>query len=305
MAGRRHAIGYTLWPGNFELTDPGSLLDEAEALGVDSVEIPLFTTRLIADGKVHEPAMRWFERHLDGRDLGRSTHAMLSINLMDTQERLPAHETVARANIEVSARLGARHMVLHCGLSDAAGPALEAAYGRQRECLARLGDAAAQHGVIVCVETIWSFDGRETALPSRLAAELREIGHPNVMATLDYAHASLQSDLKGANLCDELVAIAPLSPHLHLNDCFAREKDIPIALPAEAMAYGSGDLHLPIGWGSLDWDAMLGDLDYPDQPIVLNQELHPTYWYALKDDVAELRRLAALMERRNTVARAL
>lgn len=299
MGEREYRVGYTLWPGNFELTDPGRFLDEAEDLGVDNVEIPFFTTRLIANGRIQEQAMRWFEGQTRGRRLGYSTHGMLTINLMDEPERLAVHETVAKANIELTARLGGRHMVLHCGLAaDSAPDALAAAYGRQRESLARLGDFAREHDVIICVETIWSFDGRETALASELARELHAIGHPNVMATLDYAHIALQADLKGADLMSEIAAISPLSPHLHLNDCFGSEKALPIALPAEAMAYGSGDLHLPIGWGSLDWDRMLGEVDYPDQPLILNQELHPTYWYALADDVAEMRRLTGVMEKR-------
>lgn len=298
MAEKSHRIGYTLWPANFELTHPAPFLDEAESLGVDTVEIPFFTTRLIADGRIQERAMRWFEGHLEDRSLGYSTHAMLTINLMDDAERLPAHERVARANIELTARLGAQHMVLHCGLAEDPEPGpLADAYGRQRDCLSRLGDFAAQHDVLICVETIWSFDGRETALPGKLAEEIRAIGHPQVLATVDFAHAALQSHLKGADLMQEVRAIAPLAPHLHLNDCFGAEKPLPIALPAEAMAYGSGDLHLPLGWGSLDWDRMLGEPDYPDRPLILNQELHPTYWYALADDVAELRRLSGLIKR--------
>ena len=300
MTAQRHSIGYTLWPSTFELTEPGRYLDEAESLGVDTVEIPFFTTRLIANGRIHERAMRWFEDQTRGRSVGYSTHGMLSINLMDNPSRIPLHENAAKANIELTARLGARHMVVHCGLApDPDRAALEAAYGQQRESLARLGDFAAQHDVIICVETIWSFDGRETALPGKLAAELRAIAHPNVMATLDYAHSALQSSLKGADLMDEIRQLAPLAPHIHLNDCFGVDKDVAIALPAEAMAYGSGDLHLPLGWGSLDWDRLLGEPDYPDQPIILNQELHPTYWYALEDDIAEMRRLVGVMQRRN------
>lgn len=300
MTNELHRIGYTLWPENFELTDPGPLLDQAEVLGVDTVEIPFFTTRLIANGRLHPRAVRWFEGQMRGRTLGYSSHAMLSINLMDDAARLPAHERVARANIELSARLGARTMVLHCGLADGTDArALDAAYGRQRDSLARLGDFAAQHGVTICVETIWSFDGRETALPGKLAAELRAVGHDHVLATLDYAHAALQSDLRGADLMEQVRAIAPVVGHIHLNDCFAVETGIPIALPAEAMAYGSGDLHLPLGWGNLDWDALLGQPDYPDRPLILNQELHPTYWYALEDDIAEMRRLVGLLQRRN------
>jgi sugar phosphate isomerase/epimerase len=296
---KRHRIGYTLWPENFDLVDPGSFLDEAEELGVDTVEIPLFAARLIADGAILEPAMRIFENRMQGRRLGYSTHALLSINLMDAPERLELHEKIARACIEVTARFGARNMVLHCGLAEDASPdALEAAYARQREYLARLGDFAAQHEVLICVETIWNFDKRETALPGRLATEIRTVGHDAVRATLDYAHAALQCGLKGADLMTEIAEIAPLSHHLHLNDCFGTVRDGPISLPGEALAYGSGDLHLPLGWGGLPWEKLLTEPAYPEQ-VILNDELHPTYWGVLGDDVAEMRRLAGLMERRN------
>ena len=277
------------------------MLDEAEAAGVDTVEIPLFTTRLIADGRIQERALAWFGGHLAGRALGYTTHAMLSINLMDEPHRLAEHETVARTNIELSARLGARRMVLHCGLTAEQAPeAVEDAFARQRACLHRLAEFAAEHDVLICLETIWSFDGRETALPGKLAEEIRAVGHDHLRATLDYAHAALQSALRGADLGREIRSIAPLSPHLHLNDCFGVEKDVAIALPAEASAYGTGDLHLPLGWGSLDWETMLAGPAYPNGPITLNQELHPAYWFALADDVREMRRLAELMGRQST-----
>lgn len=298
----RYRVGYTLWPENFELMDPGAFLDEAEALGVDTVEIPLFATRLIADGRIVEPAFRWFEARTRNRKVGYSAHAMLTINLMDHAEMLPLHERIARANIELSARLGARVMVLHCGLASDPDPAnLEDAYARQRESLVRLGDFAERHDILICVETIWNFDGRETALPARLAAEINAVDHESVRATLDYAHSALQCRLKGVDLMQQVKAIAPLAHHLHLNDCFGVELPAPIALPAEAMAYGSGDLHLPLGWGNLPWERLLTEPSYPDD-LILNQELHPTYWYALDQDVAEMRRLSSLMTRQNTAA---
>lgn len=296
---KRHRIGYTLWPANFDLVEPGAFMDEAEELGVDTVEIPLFATRLIADGTVLEPAMRIFENQMQGRRLGYTVHALLSINLMDRPDKLDRHEKAARACIEIAARFGARILVLHCGLSAETSPeALDAAYARQRECLARLGDFAARRGVLVCVETIWNFDGRETALPGRLAAEIRTVDHDAVRATLDYAHAALQCNLKGADLMTEIAEIAPLAHHLHLNDCFGVVRDGVATLPGEALAYGSGDLHLPLGWGALAWERLLTEPAYPENAI-LNDELHPNYWSALGEDLAEMRRLAGLMERRN------
>jgi len=297
---REVSIGYTLWPGNFELTYPGPLLDEAEGLGVDTVEVPLFTTRVIVDGKLHEDAFRLFSAPFQGRKLGLTTHAMLTINLMDSADRLPAHERVLEANIEVTARLGAKRMVVHCGMSDAHfGTELEDAYARQRESLGRMAVVAEAHDVTLCVETIWNFDGRETALPSRLAEEIAAIGSSRVRATVDYAHSLLQCTLKGANFHEEIAAIAPVSDHLHLNDCFRPEKPFPIALPAEEVAYGGGDLHLPLGWGGIPWERVLTEPAYPNVPLTMNQELHPTFWPALAEDVATMRRLRDVMQGRN------
>ena len=298
---KRVQIGFTLWPSNFDLVDPAPLLDEAEALGVDTVEVPFFAARLISDGTILEPTTRIFELALAGRRLGVTTHALLSINLMDAPGPLGRHEALARACIELTARLGARRMVLHCGLSAERGDALEGAYARQREALGRLGDFAAERGVVVCLETVWNFDGRETALPGRLADEIRAVGHDAVRATLDYAHAALQCTIKGADLMDEVRALAPLADHLHLNDCFGVVRAEAADLPAEALAYGSGDLHLPLGWGALPWERLLTEPDYPDE-VILNDELHPAYWSALPADVAEMRRLAHRMARGNAGA---
>ena len=291
-------IGYTLWPANFDLVDPAPFLDEAEGLGVDTVEVPFFAARLMANGAVLEPTARLFEKRLEGRRLTCSTHALLSINLMGPADERARHERLAETCIELTARLGGRNMVLHCGLSAENGEALEEAYARQREALARLGEVAARNGVVICVETIWSFDGRETALPSRLAEEIRAVGHDSVRATLDYAHAALQCSVKGVDLMAETAALAPLAVHIHVNDCFGSVHDGAIPLASESLAYGSGDLHLPLGWGDLPFEKLMTEPAYPDE-VIVNDELHPTYWRALDADVAEMRRLAGLMTGRN------
>ena len=61
VAVKQNPIGYTLWPASFDLVDPASFLDEAEGLGVDTVEVPLFACRLIANGAILEPMIRIFE----------------------------------------------------------------------------------------------------------------------------------------------------------------------------------------------------------------------------------------------------
>src|SRR5208337_4608168 len=160
---------------------------------------------------------------------------------------------------EVSAEIGAAHLILHTGhtreLSEAAN---EAAFGRQREALAALGEMAAAHSMIIAVENIFvSEAGAYTALPSRLAREIEAIGHPNVRACLDFSHAAITCKAQGADYFTEAKALARVARHLHLHDSFGDPVQLRTYTRSERVAYGLGDLHLPIGWGSLPWHDML------------------------------------------------
>ena len=76
---KTHRIGYTLWPANFDLIEPGRYLDEAQMLGVDMVEIPFFATRLIADNRPLEPALKLFEAAMEGRSIGYTPKANIKV----------------------------------------------------------------------------------------------------------------------------------------------------------------------------------------------------------------------------------
>lgn len=84
----------------------------------------------------------------------------------------------------------------------------------------------------------------------------------------------------------------------HVHDSFGRPKPTAMHAPSEELAFGLGDLHLPLGWGDLPFEELMTGPAYPDE-VIVNDELHPTYWRALGDDVAEMRRLARLMTRDN------
>jgi sugar phosphate isomerase/epimerase len=69
-----------------------------------------------------------------------------------------------------------------------------------RQWLSRAGDLARQHGLYLCVETLFGgYVGMtHAASPSRLATELSLISHPHVVATLDFSHSYLQPFLSEA-----------------------------------------------------------------------------------------------------------
>lgn len=286
------ACGYSLREGSPEFDDLGAALDEAEALGVDVVELPAYAWHLIIGGRILDNRLRDLTRRLADRPFGYTVHGPLSINLMDVAERLPRHEAVLAAAIRITGAIGADHLVVHTGLVRAPGDDIEVAYARQRDALARAGELAADAGVILCVENVFRFDGaRETASPAKLAGELDAIGHPAVKATLDVSHAFIRCAENRLDPLAEIAALAPFVEHLHLHDSFGRPSEIWTYDPAEAAAFGEGDLHLPIGWGSIEWQKVIEATPLAPGAIAI-LELNPRHWREIGDQVPVLRDLA-------------
>jgi sugar phosphate isomerase/epimerase len=288
-----------------DLSDFAEELDMIEALGVEAIELPTYDMDIVIGGRIRRPQLEALRRACAGRSVDFSVHGPLAINFMDEAYRLPRHMEVLQASLEVAAEVGAEHYVMHSGLTPVQqGPGIEAAYLRQREWLAKAGEAARQNGIVLCVETLFAgFDGRgHASSPKRLAAELAAIAHPNVMATIDFSHAYLKLDYDGRrdDFVEEIKALAPWGRHLHMHDSFGRQDDIWMFTEGERLAYGHGDLHLPVGWGDIPWETLIAECTFPEG-VLFNIELKERYWYAAQETVDATKSLA---ERAKTVARA-
>ena len=56
---------------------------------------------------------------------------------------------------------------------------------------------------------------------------------------------------------------------------------------------GIGDLHMPLGWGDIDWDTIFGELDFlPD--TVMMMEIGPRYRSEQPESLRRARELACL-----------
>ncbi|MBL8584230.1 MAG: TIM barrel protein [Rhizobiaceae bacterium] len=279
-----------------DLSDFGDELDMIEDLGVESIEIPTFDMDLVVGGRVRRPQLKALARACAGRDIGYSVHGPLAINFMDAAWRLPRHFEVLLASMEVAAEIGAENYVLHSGLIvSQQSDAVEAGYMRQREWLSKAGEAARDLGLTICVETLFGgFRGEEqTASPARLATELAAIAHPNVMATIDFSHSYIKLDYDGQR--DEFVSqmgrLAPFARHLHIHDSFGRQDDIWVYSEGERLAFGHGDLHLPVGWGDIPWATLMAECVFAPG-VLFNIELNQRYWYAAQECVDATKELA-------------
>ncbi|MEP9354081.1 TIM barrel protein [Xanthobacter sp. KR7-65] len=284
-------VGYSIRSGSPEFEDLVAKLDEAEALGVDFVELPAFAWTLVVNGEVRPDRLERLVRMTRERPFGYTVHGPLAINLMAPKAHLPRHAALLDAMIDVAGALGAPTLVLHSGCIRGDDD-VAVAYSRQREALTRAGDRAAAQGVTLCVENIFRFEPmRETALPSRLAGEIDAIDHPFVRATLDVSHAWLRASDARADFAAEIAALAPYARHVHVHDSFGRPAESWIMDESERLALGEGDLHLPLGWGGIDWDDVARRCRLAAGTVV-NLELHRRYWSELPAQIPLLRALA-------------
>lgn len=303
MAAVRGA-GFSIWVSDdYNFEQLRRELDLAAELGVDSVEIPLFVLDLISGGRVLSAQVRRLKEALAGRGVGYTAHGPIAVNFMAPREQLPYHLAAAKATIEVAAEIGVVHLVLHTGTMPGHDQAaIEAAYAVQRDAYATLGEAAASHKLIIAVENIIASEpGWYTALPSRLAREIEAIGHPNVRGCLDMSHAAVTSKARGADFFAEVKALARVCRHLHVHDSFGDPSQIRTYSRSERVAYGLGDLHLPLGWGSLPWQELMAALEFePD--IIFNLELPSPYRIALRESLHAMRELIGIYSARRSNA---
>lgn len=286
-------IGMTAMGVSNDLSDLATRLDEIEATGLSFVELPLYDLDCVIAGRIHRPQLEAVKKITSSRALTYTAHGPHPINFFDDMFRLPRHFEVLKASMEAAAELGAVHYVVHAGMTplvQAAG--LEAAYERQREWLTRGGDLAKALGLMLCVENIFGdYHGKiHTPTPKRLAQELALINHSHVWATLDVGHAFIETDFYGLDLVTECAALAPYALHIHMHDNFGRQDDIVMYTESERLAFGHGDLHLPMGLGGIDWDALFNACIFPDRAI-FNIELARRYWHWRQDCVEAMKAL--------------
>lgn len=284
-------IGYSIRATSPDFDDLTGKLDEAERLGVDFVELPLFAWTMIAGGRIIPERLAALQRCLEGRPFGYTVHGHLAINLMEIPSRLPAHERLLAAAIEVAGAVGAANLVIHTGCVRDPDDYVRLAYARQREALQRAGDLAGPRDLTLCVENVFEFEAlRETASPSRLAEEIDAIAHPFVRATLDVSHAFIRCTQGRLDFLPEITALAPYARHVHVHDSFGTPARSWAIDDAERLALGEGDLHLPIGWGTIPWET-IADQCHLDAGAILNLELHRRYWSELPLQIAAMRAL--------------
>lgn len=285
--------------------DMGSLgrdLDRFGELGAGIAELSLFGYGVLAGGRQIKERVRKLKQICDSRAMTYTAHGPIALNFFDS-DRLTRHKDICRAYIGITADIGAKLMVIHAGIADlSSGQEPDVHFSRQRDALAEMGDYAAKAGVTLAVENVFvTAPGLYTPSPARLGQELEAVGHPNVVGVLDVSHAHIAAAWSHEDAAKSIQRFSPQIGHLHIHDSFGRPTTMTTYTEQEALAYGIGDLHLPIGWGSIDWTGLLTEMTVRPETIFM-VELKRDYWDFLEETAAKARGLAALIDMHSALA---
>lgn len=295
-------IGISTMGGSPNMAALPGFLDQAEELAVDYVELSLCGEDIVAGGRILPEKLSRLKAMIAGRPLGYSVHGPIGINFMDWMH-LDLHKRICRTYLQLCGEIGAEAMVVHTGIVKATTTEEQRRlYDVQREALVEMGQAAAEAGVRLCVENVFVYGlDQHTAAPEELAEELAAVDHPFVRGTLDFGHARIQSNLLGRDYAAACRAFAPQVKHLHVHDCFGTPRNIWTATESEYLAYGLGDLHIPLGWGDMQWEEVFPTLAI--QPgTILMLEIKRRYASELAACVARARQLRDMLEARTLAA---
>jgi sugar phosphate isomerase/epimerase len=254
------------------LTGNLSSLDAALARlvqsGCDFAELPAAALHVTVGARNNMARQAEVARICAGHALAYSVHAPIAINFMD-EAHGALHRAVMACSIEMAAAVGAAVMVIHPGRVP---PALDRSdrtrlLSVERDAIRHAADAAGRHGIRICMENLnpdrTMMAGIVTSYaldPRALTEQIAAIDHPAVCGTLDFGHGWLASAHLGFDYVSALRDFAPSVGHLHVTDNTGVPMTIQGAAEAEYIAYGMGDLHLPIGWGNVPYAEVLANL---------------------------------------------
>ena len=263
-------------------------LTQFKLLEVDSIELPIYALDIIVGKKIFKPEIDKLKKIISTFDFNYTVHGELSVNLMD-EEFFTDHKEVLKKNIEVSGELGASHLVTHFGYTTKKIFEDKNHYSelleKQNECYEELSSLADSCNVTLAIECLFPFNMEAYApLPSEIAHNLNQINHKRIKACLDFSHAYINCNYNNADYISEIKTMAPLSEHLHMHDSFGLLQKMPTFYKSEAVSYGLGDIHLPLGWGNIPFDEIFDELQFPKNTN-FNFELLPKHYPYFEENI--------------------
>lgn len=261
-----------------------------QELGFPFAEVSPHGVGAIYNGKLHGKRLREVERLFREYSLRYTVHGPNPMNLMNEDPGNIEWDLFA-ASLEFTAAIGADIMVYHAGRylpeehfllprrPDSTTQERQRLWDKEKTELQRLAELADHYKVTIAVENARPYlDSNHYTYGEslvELGRMIREVGHERIGITLDMGHAHLAACRYGYDLLKEVAIIAPYIKHIHMHDncgrcCASTERK-----QYEMTATGRGDMHMPIGWGTVPAGEILAVIS--DYTGVITLELRPRY----------------------------
>lgn len=259
---RSEALGLSLKYGEHWPRELGSLCD----VGFRGMELAADSLGVIAAGQLDTGRLASLVARLAEYPYWFTMHAPGALDLRDTEERAWQRDLL-HATIRLAGTIGASRLVVHYE-AESGVPATER---QMMELLLEAAVLAQEEGVVLCIENI------EIERVEPVIECVRALDHPNVKMTLDVGHAWLAAGHFGFDFFDALRLALPYAGHLHVSDNFGRFETMRLidydryrAIPyKKLLMLGKGDLHLPVGFGSIPYHEVFRSIQGYDGTVVM------------------------------------
>jgi len=293
--------GFGGTPGFIEgdLAGIASALERLRECGANCVELYASAMVVASGGRLIPERIREMVRISEGSGLTPTLHAPVTLNFMD-QDNAAVHWRAAEVSLALAEELKAPIVVFHAGRCP---PLLWTKEGddllaHEREAFERLGEKAAAAGTKAAIENIspnsMVLSGQLTSYSldaSKLAEQLAKIEHPAITGCLDISHARQGAEIMGSDFLAGVEAMGPVTGHIHISDCTGEPAPPFAGSNIDRIFYGVGDMHAPLGWGSIDFSAVATVLSpRPGTRGIL--ELTDVVQHQMADSIARLKSFA-------------
>ncbi|MCE5223009.1 sugar phosphate isomerase/epimerase [bacterium] len=274
--------------------------------GFQVVELPVHGLDVIVNGKIQQNKMQQVLDLLVDFSFQYSVHAPNPINLMD-QADPEIHFQVLDSTLQFARKIKSNVVVYHAGryIAEEWFP-----YSNQDQLnddlillmlqqeityIRKLADKYPD--VMICIEnarpyTFYSPYCYAENIDSLLNL-LETINRRNVKMTLDIGHLFMAANFFGYDPIEAINKAKPFIQHIHIHDNFGKSILFTEKQQTHLLPFGKGDMHLPVGFGSIPFSDFLPDcLSHYDQFIIM--EIRSRYF----QDIEESRKnLCAILQK--------
>ena len=297
-------IGQSMHPNwvNGDLSKLDEELRQFKEAGAESCELVLHGLDVIVGARIIDLREKALLNVLRKHDLSFTLHMPHGLNLLDI-DNIDIYVEIFRAAIDFAQAAGIGLINYHAGKKkvemkinpDAYAIAEERAKQDPNTLIFNEIDqirslAKDAPDILICMENAQFGNDPEISAANNADGMLeffRQVNLANFKLTFDIGHSFLSHNGDKSALLKDMERLLPYTGHIHLHDNCGFRKDIKVFDGGHRLVLGTGDIHLPLGWGSVPVKEALGLLS--NYNGIVNLETERRFFQYYSDSIAFVR----------------